>query len=232
MPKPNLPLLVIATTTQFYCIAPLELVKNVVHTSSCRRGRASRPLCPTGSCRAFQPRLSKGANMYQPVFLRASHSPWTFIPQKSLTIMRGLLLVYLLVSGAMVAYFKLTELTDHSKWYLTFHLGSISFVMTLIYHLITFVRCSEPSKHAMANHIGAVLDVYAPLLPGVRGRRRHSREMDRQSHVPSGEYGQCPQAIIFLHVSYCHDRLFLHEHCPFLVRHAVAQSCRNRHRHA
>lgn len=75
----------------------------------------------------------------QPAFLRASHSPWNWIPQRLLVKLRGLVVAYLTGSGCMSLYYKLTEFTDHPKLYLLFHFGSLSFLITLIYHLITFV---------------------------------------------------------------------------------------------
>ena len=43
----------------------------------------------------------------QPAFLRASHSPWRFIPQNVLVILRGITLGYLVASGIMLVKYKL-----------------------------------------------------------------------------------------------------------------------------
>ncbi|KAJ2972179.1 hypothetical protein NQ176_g7305 [Zarea fungicola] len=98
-----------------------------------------------------------GSNILQdhPAFLRASHSPWNWIPQRLLVKLRGLVLAYLTGSGCMSLYYKLTEFTDHPKLYLLFHFGSLSFLITLIYHLITF---SWTFTH-----------LYYPAIEGVEG---------------------------------------------------------------
>lgn len=43
----------------------------------------------------------------QPAFLRACHSPWRFIPQNILVIIRGIILAYLTAVGVMAAKYKL-----------------------------------------------------------------------------------------------------------------------------
>ncbi|OAA53538.1 hypothetical protein ISF_08699 [Cordyceps fumosorosea ARSEF 2679] len=73
-----------------------------------------------------------------PAFLRASHSPWECIPQTYLVRLRALVLTFLTGSGIMAFYYKFTEFRDHPIWYLLFHFGSLSFVLSLIWHLITF----------------------------------------------------------------------------------------------
>lgn len=62
----------------------------------------------------------------------------------------------------MTFYYKLTEVTDHSKWYLLFHFGTLSFAMSVLYHLITFV-CIFTADKGLADRL--VLDIYAPVLP-------------------------------------------------------------------
>ncbi|KAJ6781661.1 hypothetical protein PWT90_01411 [Aphanocladium album] len=81
-----------------------------------------------------------GSNIIQdhPPFLRASHSPWNWIPQRLLVKLRGLVVAYLTGTGIMTAYYKLTEFTDHPKWYLLFHFGVLSFILSHFWHLVTF----------------------------------------------------------------------------------------------
>ncbi|KEY72350.1 hypothetical protein S7711_01032 [Stachybotrys chartarum IBT 7711] len=81
-----------------------------------------------------------GPNTLQdhPAFLRASHSPWRFIPQNILVIARGLLLAYLATIAATGADYKLTQESDYTKWRLLFDFSVVSFVLVLIYHVITF----------------------------------------------------------------------------------------------
>ncbi|KAL7792128.1 hypothetical protein V8C37DRAFT_402540 [Trichoderma ceciliae] len=73
-----------------------------------------------------------------PVFLRASHSPWFFIPQNVLVFFRGVILAYLIATAFMVANYKLTEDITLSNWRLLFDFALISGALVLIYHIITF----------------------------------------------------------------------------------------------
>lgn len=42
-------------------------------------------------------------------------------------------------TGITTAYYKFTETTDHPKIYLLFHFGVLSFVLSHLWHIITFV---------------------------------------------------------------------------------------------
>lgn len=71
----------------------------------------------------------------------------------------------------MVARYKIfDEETDHSKSMLFFTFSMMSFGMTLLYHLATFVSAS--SRLLVLQLTTAGLDVHAPLLPEPRRRRR------------------------------------------------------------
>lgn len=111
-----------------------------------RRRQSSRIQYSARPCNSFHLNFNAKLTIYQPAFLRASHSPWNWIPQRLLVKLRGLVLAYLTGSGCMSLYYKLTEFTDHPKLYLLFHFGSLSFLITLIYHLITFVCRRKPSS--------------------------------------------------------------------------------------
>ncbi|KAK5996770.1 hypothetical protein PT974_02112 [Cladobotryum mycophilum] len=81
-----------------------------------------------------------GPNVLQdhPAFLRASHSPWSFIPQNVLVILRGTILVYLIATAVMIADYKFTEEIEYSQWGFFFDFALISAFLVLIYHLVTF----------------------------------------------------------------------------------------------
>ncbi|KPM42174.1 hypothetical protein AK830_g4388 [Neonectria ditissima] len=81
-----------------------------------------------------------GPNTLQdyPAFLRASHSPWRFIPQNVLVILRGLMLAFIIGTGAMIADYKLNEESDYSNWRLIFDYSIICFFLVFLYHLVTF----------------------------------------------------------------------------------------------
>ncbi|KAL6910164.1 hypothetical protein GGI43DRAFT_378157 [Trichoderma evansii] len=73
-----------------------------------------------------------------PVFLRASHSPWCCIPQNVLVFFRGLILAYLIATGCLILNYKLTEDESLSNYRLFFDFAICSFVLVLLYHIITF----------------------------------------------------------------------------------------------
>lgn len=75
----------------------------------------------------------------QPVFLRASHSPWRCIPQNVLVVLRGIVLAYLTASSAMILHYKLTEESDKALAHHLFDFSLISQALVFLYHLVTFV---------------------------------------------------------------------------------------------
>ncbi|TQV93680.1 hypothetical protein V2A60_004149 [Cordyceps javanica] len=90
-----------------------------------------------------------------PPFLRVSHSPWDWIPQRLLVKLRALVLVFLTSSGIMACWFKFTEFRDHPIWFLIFHFGTVSFVLTLVFHIIVF--------------FWAFTHLYYPVVEGLEG---------------------------------------------------------------
>ncbi|CEJ92723.1 hypothetical protein VHEMI08356 [[Torrubiella] hemipterigena] len=119
-----------------------------------------------------------GPNVLQdhPPFLRACHSPWRFIPQHILVILRGTVLAYLFAVGLMICHFKIfDETTDHSKWALFFHFGMMSFGFTLFYHLTTFSWTYTHLYHPNANETEGVVErgiIRAMSLPKNMGSLR------------------------------------------------------------
>ncbi|KAK7419690.1 hypothetical protein QQZ08_010777 [Neonectria magnoliae] len=81
-----------------------------------------------------------GPNFLQdhPAFLRASHSPWSFIPQNVLVVLRGIMLAFIVGTGAMVAHYKLNEESEYTNWRHIFDYSIISFFLVFLYHLIAF----------------------------------------------------------------------------------------------
>ncbi|KOS21878.1 hypothetical protein ESCO_002058 [Escovopsis weberi] len=74
-----------------------------------------------------------------PAFLRASHSPWSCLPQNVLVVVRGFIVVYLIATAAMVLDYELTQdKTVTKKSGLWFNFALISGLLVLIYHLIAF----------------------------------------------------------------------------------------------
>jgi hypothetical protein len=76
---------------------------------------------------------------HQPAFLRASHSPWRFIPQNILVILRGVVLAYLVALGVMGSNYKLGLESENPVWRFLFDFSVISYVFVAVYHIITFV---------------------------------------------------------------------------------------------
>lgn len=48
----------------------------------------------------------------------------------------------------MTYYYKFTEIRDHPIWYLLFHFGTLSFFLSIVYHLIVFVSLGLPQWNA------------------------------------------------------------------------------------
>ncbi|KAL7944189.1 hypothetical protein V8C42DRAFT_358426 [Trichoderma barbatum] len=72
-----------------------------------------------------------------PVFLRASHSPWCFIPQNVLVFFRGLILAYLVATAILVLNYETTDTTE-TNYRLFFDFAIISGALVLLYFIITF----------------------------------------------------------------------------------------------
>ncbi|KAL7929650.1 hypothetical protein V8C35DRAFT_284156 [Trichoderma chlorosporum] len=73
-----------------------------------------------------------------PVFLRASHSPWCFIPQNVLVFFRGLILAYLIAATVLVLNYETTQATTETNARLFFDFAIISGALVLLYFMITF----------------------------------------------------------------------------------------------
>ncbi|PTB57080.1 hypothetical protein M431DRAFT_139953 [Trichoderma harzianum CBS 226.95] len=85
--------------------------------------------------------LSAGRALLQdhPVFLRASHSPWCFIPQNVLVFFRGLILAYLIAASILVLNYETTDAAPgETNARLFFDFAIISGAMVLLYFIITF----------------------------------------------------------------------------------------------
>jgi hypothetical protein len=77
--------------------------------------------------------------MKQPAFLRACHSPWSFIPQNVLVILRGIVLALVTAVGILVLNFEFHEHTEYSKWRIIFDFANLSLFFVFLYELKTFV---------------------------------------------------------------------------------------------
>ncbi|KAL7963827.1 hypothetical protein V8C34DRAFT_7500 [Trichoderma compactum] len=74
-----------------------------------------------------------------PVFLRASHSPWCFIPQNVLVFFRGLILAYLIAASILVLNYETTDAAPgETNARLFFDFAIISGALVLLYYIITF----------------------------------------------------------------------------------------------
>ena len=85
--------------------------------------------------------LEPSLTCLQPVFLRACHSPWKFIAQNHLVILRALTLAYLVATSAMIGHYKINvEVSETTKFKHLFSFTMICHVLVFFYHLITWVR--------------------------------------------------------------------------------------------
>ncbi|OAQ59211.1 hypothetical protein VFPPC_14737 [Pochonia chlamydosporia 170] len=74
-----------------------------------------------------------------PIFLRTSHSPWRWIPQNFLVILRGIVLTYLAATAVMTGHYKMNvEESETSLVSSLFDFGVLCSVLTLAYHVVTF----------------------------------------------------------------------------------------------
>lgn len=138
-----------------------------------------------GSCKSFLREeycIKRLIISSQPAFLRACHSPWRFIPQNILVILRGIIVTYLTAVAIMVAYYKLAVESDdngdgdastnmmkkYSDWRHIFDYAIITFALTFLYQVITFVssHLESPDFHhgGLTLSQPAVLDLHASVL--------------------------------------------------------------------
>ncbi|KAF4449566.1 hypothetical protein F53441_7132 [Fusarium austroafricanum] len=73
-----------------------------------------------------------------PAFLRACHSPWSFIPQNVLVILRGIVLALVTAVVILVLNFELHEQSQFSNWRIIFDFANISLFLVFLYQLKTF----------------------------------------------------------------------------------------------
>ncbi|KAI1260569.1 hypothetical protein F5Y18DRAFT_432126 [Xylariaceae sp. FL1019] len=69
-----------------------------------------------------------------PVTLRACHSPWKFISQRTLLGLRTIIASYLVAAAGVSLNYKLKGKDDHSKWRIPFEFETMSFATQLAYH--------------------------------------------------------------------------------------------------
>ncbi|KAH8911587.1 hypothetical protein BR93DRAFT_965368 [Coniochaeta sp. PMI_546] len=72
------------------------------------------------------------------IFLRVCHSPWTWIPQATLTKARGLVAVYLTALWPILINLKLRHDEAHGPWLLAFDFSMLSYLLLWLYHVIVF----------------------------------------------------------------------------------------------
>ncbi|KAK7911935.1 hypothetical protein PG985_014416 [Apiospora marii] len=92
---------------------------------------ATTPLLPGPS--------STGSSDSHPIFLRACHSPWRWINQSVLTLIRFVISAYLLAVMGISLKYKLEQEDDHTRWRIPFQFSSVSFILLLLYNLLVTV---------------------------------------------------------------------------------------------
>ncbi|ROV98053.1 hypothetical protein VMCG_07050 [Cytospora schulzeri] len=74
-----------------------------------------------------------------PIFLRAAHSPWRFLGQKALGIIRGLVLAYMIATTFLLINYKTKHQKDeHSYWRIPFQFSTVTWFLLLLYHILVF----------------------------------------------------------------------------------------------
>ncbi|KAK8063536.1 hypothetical protein PG996_008188 [Apiospora saccharicola] len=92
---------------------------------------ATTPLLPGPS--------SSASSDSHPIFLRACHSPWRWINQSVLTLIRFVISSYLLAVMGISLKYKLEQEDDHTRWRIPFQFSSVSFILLLLYNLLVTV---------------------------------------------------------------------------------------------
>ncbi|KAI0145574.1 hypothetical protein GGR57DRAFT_517072 [Xylariaceae sp. FL1272] len=82
-----------------------------------------------------------------PVTLRACHSPWKFINQKTLLGLRTLIASYLVAAAGVSLNYKLKEEDDHSNWLIPFEFETMSFATQLAYHIVATIWTGVHTFH-------------------------------------------------------------------------------------
>ena len=86
-----------------------------------------------------------------PIFLRVCHSPWYFLSQKPLLVLRVLIAAFMTAVLSLTINFELSR-TLYSKIFV-FDAGFISFVAQVIYYWISSVSCRSPTKNISASRL-------------------------------------------------------------------------------
>ncbi|KAK8096734.1 hypothetical protein PG999_012678 [Apiospora kogelbergensis] len=85
-----------------------------------------------------------------PIFLRACHSPWRWINQSVLTLIRFVVSAYLLTVLGISTKYKLEMEDDHTRWRIPFQFSFVSFILLLVYNLLvtawTFMHLILPKE--------------------------------------------------------------------------------------
>ncbi|OAA73001.1 hypothetical protein LEL_08785 [Akanthomyces lecanii RCEF 1005] len=91
------------------------------------------------------------------------------IPQRFLVKLRSLVLAYLTSTGIMTYYYKYIEFRDHPIWFLLFHFGTLSFILT---HLWTVITLAWTFTHLY----------YPEIKRGIRDVRTVERDVGNIEH--------------------------------------------------
>ncbi|TGO22335.1 hypothetical protein BPAE_0172g00160 [Botrytis paeoniae] len=71
-----------------------------------------------------------------PIFLRACHSPWLNISQKSLVMFRGALAAYFLISSLVILHYELE--INKNGWLVVYNLSNIVYGLQTLYAWVAF----------------------------------------------------------------------------------------------
>ncbi|KAI8667657.1 hypothetical protein NCS55_00788000 [Fusarium keratoplasticum] len=117
-----------------------------------------------------------GVMQDHPAFLRACHSPWRFIPQNVLVILRGLALAALLAMGIVILDYEINEPSDFSDWRIVFDFANISFFFAFLYQLIAFSWTFTHLYYPHSHHI----DGFEGMLIRAMSLPRHMSSLRKQ----------------------------------------------------
>ncbi|KXJ91680.1 hypothetical protein Micbo1qcDRAFT_203740 [Microdochium bolleyi] len=74
-----------------------------------------------------------------PIYLRACHSPWSLVGQKTLTFIRLVFAGYLTSVLGVALKYKLEQEDVHTTWRIPFQFSTVSFILLWAYHNLTAI---------------------------------------------------------------------------------------------
>lgn len=140
MPKLSRPIII--KSPSLYVVHHLESLDSFLNApehdiEACDTGILYPTGSPTAEIAPLLPRSARPSHDYS-ISLRVCHSPWHFLNQRDLTIVRGFLALYMSLAIALNVFVEIT--CKKSGQFFVFRAENVSYFIQLNYHLLSFVR--------------------------------------------------------------------------------------------